>query len=247
MMILLNRSCRPSLLLITTLGTTAILPLGAIADESKPNTLSAGEKDAGWQLLFDGRKPTSWRSFGKASLPGNGWEVSEGWLIKKGGQKPGNLVTRQEFTDFEFSWEWRMARGGNNGVKYFVDEKRGKLGHEYQMLANPDDKASKGATAGFYAVLAPHDLPAIKAAPEINHSRISVQGRNVRHWLNGKLVLEYTCGSEKVLANVALSKFKNVPNFGKKLTARIMLTDHGSECAFRNLKIRELSAGDAKE
>ena len=233
----------PSPFLLAALAATAFLPLAAIAGESKPNTLSAGEKAAGWTLLFDGRTPTSWRSFGKPEFPANGWTVADGWLVKQGGQKPGNIVTRDEFTDFEFSWEWRMARGGNNGVKYFVDEKRGNLGHEYQMLSNPGGKPGKGATAGFYAVLAPRDLPEIKVAPESNHSRISVEGRRVRHWLNGKLVLDYTCGSEEVLANVATSKFKKVPDFGRKRTARIMLTDHGSECAFRNLKIRALPSG----
>ena len=217
------------------------------AEDTKPNTLTAPEKAAGWQLLFDGKDAKAWRGFGKEDLPDEGWEISEGWLIKKAGQKPGNIVTRDEFTDFEFSWEWRMARGGNNGVKYFVDEKRGNLGHEYQMLSNPGGKPGKGATAGFYAVLAPQDLPEIKVAPETNHSRISVEGNQVRHWLNGKLVLEYTCGSETVLSNVALSKFKKVPGFGKKLKARIMLTDHGSECAFRNLKIRELSSASGKK
>lgn len=225
----------------------AVVTITSHAEDAKPNTLSPPEKAAGWQLLFDGKSAEAWRAFGKKSLPDQGWEVSEGWLIKKAGQKPGNIVTRDEFTDFEFSWEWRMARGGNNGVKYFVDEKRGNLGHEYQMLSNPGGKPGKGATAGFYAVLAPGDLPEIKVAPESNHSLVSVKGNEVSHWLNGKLVLKYTCGSETVLSNVALSKFKKVPDFGRKMRARIMLTDHGSECAFRNLKIRELSPESGKE
>ena len=106
----------------------AVVAINSHAEDAKPNTLSPPEKAAGWQLLFDGKSAEAWRAFGKKSLPDQGWEVSEGWLIKKAGQKPGNIVTRDEFTDFEFSWEWRMARGGNNGVKYFVDEKRGNLG-----------------------------------------------------------------------------------------------------------------------
>ena len=234
----------PGLLPFALLSATATIPLALASptETTAPNTLSAAEKAAGWELLFDGKAATSWRSFGKPTFPESGWEVQDGWLVKKGGQKPGNLVSRDEYTDYEFSWEWRMAQGGNNGVKYFVDEQRGKLGHEYQMLSNPGGKVNKGATAGFYAVLAPRDLPAIKVAPASNHSRISVLGNRVKHWLNGKLVLEYTLGSEEVLANVALSKFKKVPAFGKKVTGRLMLTDHGSECAFRNLKIRRLPA-----
>ena len=218
---------------------TGAMSLSAGA-ETEANTLSEKERAAGWKLLFDGKTASAWRSFGKDLAPAKGWEVVDGWLVKKGGAKPGNIVTREVYRDFEFSWEWRLAEGGNNGVKYFVDEKRGNLGHEYQMLPKKGGKANKGSTGSFYAVLAPLDDKPVKFAPEVNRSRIVVKGDEVEHWLNGKLVLKYTCGSEKVLANVATSKFKAVKDFGKKLTARIMLTDHGSECSFRNLKIRTL-------
>ena len=206
------------------------------------NTLSAEEKAAGWQLLFDGKSTKSWRLYGKDEFPATGWVVEDGWLTKKGGIRAGNIITKETYSDFEFSWEWRMAEGGNNGVKYFVDAKRGELGHEYQMLAKPVEKPTKGATAGFYAVLAPGAHKPVNVAPEFNHSRILVQGDTVKHWLNGELVLEYTCGSEEVLANVATSKFKKVKDFGKKVKAHIMLTDHKDECSFRNLKIRRLSS-----
>jgi hypothetical protein len=213
------------------------------AGESSPNTLTKQERADGWRLLFDGKSAGSWRQFGKDVAPASGWEVSQGWLIKRAGAKPGNIVSREEFSNFEFSWEWRMESGGNNGVKYFVDETRGNLGHEYQMLAKVEQKPSKSSTGGFYAVLAPADPPPVRFYPKINASRIRVEGNKVTHWLNGRKILEYICGSEDVLSNVASSKFKKVAGFGEKLTARLMLTDHGSECGFRNLKIRELTAG----
>ncbi len=215
----------------------------AQAGESSPNTLTKQERADGWRLLFDGKSAGSWRQFGKDVAPASGWEVSQGWLIKRAGAKPGNIVSREEFSNFEFSWEWRMESGGNNGVKYFVDETRGNLGHEYQMLAKVEQKPSKSSTGGFYAVLAPADPPPVRFYPKINASRIRVEGNKVTHWLNGRKILEYICGSEDVLSNVASSKFKKVAGFGEKLTARLMLTDHGSECGFRNLKIRELTAG----
>jgi hypothetical protein len=42
---------------------------------------------------------------------------------------------------------------------------------------------------------------------------------------------------------VAESKFKNAPGFGEKIAGHIMLTDHGDECWFRSIRIRELSEG----
>jgi len=71
-----------------------------------------------------------------------------------------------------------------------------------------------------------------------NHSRIVVKGNTVQHWLNGAKVLEYVLGSDEVKAAVAKSKFKNIGDFGTKVTGHILLTDHGDECSFRNVKLR---------
>ena len=226
--------------LLSTLIASLAISAAATAGEQAPNSLSDKEKADGWKLLFDGKNTDQWKSFKVDTFPSKGWKVDEGWLVKIGGERGGNLLTKEEFTDFEFSWEWRMAEGGNNGVKYFVDESRGNIGHEYQMLAQPGKKPTNSYTGSFYAVAAPTGKIDIKLPPETNHSRIVVKGDNVQHWLNGILVLEYVCGSKEILDGVANSKFKKDRDFGKKLTARIMLTDHGSECAFRNLKIREL-------
>lgn len=229
----------------TKIGMMLVAALGAMmspAVAEEANTLTAEEEKEGWQLLFDGKSTENFRSYGKESFPSQGWTVKDGWLNKIEGVRGGNIITKKTYTDFEFKWEWRMSQGGNNGVKYFVDEKRGELGHEYQMLASPGRKLNKGSTAGFYAVLTPQEHKPVKVAPGINQSRILVKGDTVKHWINGELVLEYTCGSEEVLANVATSKFKKVKDFGKKVTAHIMLTDHNSGCSFRNLKIRALPA-----
>ena len=55
-------------------------------------------------------------------------------------------------------------------------------------------------------------------------------------------MLEYELGSEALKAAVAKSKFKNAPGFGEKIKGHIMLTDHGDECSFRKIKIRQLPA-----
>jgi hypothetical protein len=158
---------KASKLLILAIAIAGAVHLPVFADETQPNILTAKEKAAGWRLLFDGKAASHWRNFGKTEFPAGGWEFVDGWLIKKAGAKPGNIVTRKEYTDFEFSWEWRMAASGNNGVKYFVDEKRGNLGHEYQMLTQPGRKLNKGSNAAFYAVLAPRTADRVKVAPEV--------------------------------------------------------------------------------
>ena len=206
------------------------------------NTLTTEEKKAGWHLLFNGKDINQrWRNLGRDNVTGKGWVVRDGILIKKQGVPAGNLITRRTWTDFEFAWEWKMGPKGNNGIKYMVLEKRGSIGHEYQMIDDNFYKQPLGVTGTFYAVL-PRDVKdaPLKAPGEWNHSAIKVDGEKVEHWLNGKKILAYELGSERVLKNVAKSKFKKFEGFGKKVTGHILITDHKDECLFRNLKIRVL-------
>ena len=224
------------------------LPL--LAAESALNTLTGKEKAAGWQLLFDGKSFAGWRAYVRPKGPteiGSGWKIEDGMVRKIAAVKGGDIITEKPFNDFELAWEWRIQKDGNNGVKYFVTEKRPQApGHEYQMLDDKSEKWSKqpvkDLTASFYQVLpAAADKP-LKPAGQWNSSRILVRGNHVEHWLNGKKVLEYELGSEKVKAAIADSKFKKYPDFGEKISGHIMLTDHTDDAWFRNIKLRELSA-----
>ncbi|MCX6900881.1 MAG: DUF1080 domain-containing protein [Verrucomicrobia bacterium] len=240
---------KPTLKLLTLALLTSIPVLPLLAAD-KPNTLTAKEKAAGWQLLFDGKSLAGWRAYktpkGTGEI-GGGWKVESGLLKKLAGVKGGDIITEKQFDDYELTWEWRIEKGGNNGVKYFVTEARpGAPGHEYQML---DDKFEKWAkmpakdhTASFYQVLPPVKDKGYKPAGEWNRSRILIKGNHVEHWLNGKKAIEYELGSEKVKAAIAESKFKKYPDFGQKIKGHIMLTDHQDEAWFRNIKLRELPA-----
>lgn len=220
----------------------AFHPGAAAVAPTPPSAAQAGE--SGWQTLFDGSSLDAWRGYRRETLPEAGWEVSDGMLKTVPKVKGGELITRQKYRDFELAWEWRVAPGGNNGVKYFVTEERPRApGHEYQMI---DDTGYPGKltpvqyTAGFYDVLPASTDKALKPAGEWNTSRIVVRGPRVEHWLNGQQVLTYELGSEAVKAGLATSKFKNEPGFGEKIDGYIMLTYHQDECWFRNIRIREL-------
>ncbi len=214
-------------------------PAGAAA----PNTLTEVEQAAGWQLLFNGRDTTAWRSFGKPTFPAQGWVVEDGWLKHREQGGGGDIVTTNTLGDFEFSFEWRLAKGANGGVKYFILEERGQaIGHEYQLwdpsAEDPAKVAAKHLTASFYDVLPPQAGALPKPPGEINRSRIVVRGQQVEHWLNDQKVLAYELGSEAVRQAVAASKFKTVAGFGTKVRGRLLLQDHGGEVWFRNLKLK---------
>lgn len=207
------------------------------------NTLTTAEKSAGWELLFDGKTLEGWRTYG--GKPPGGWVVVDGTLHAIAKVKGAELITEKKYDDFDFSWDWKISVGGNNGVKYFVTEARPKSpGHEYQMIddaGHPDGK--KGAnrqTGAFYDVLPPDPRKPLRQPGEWNHSRIIVKGNTVEHWLNGARVLTYEIGSAGVKAALARSKFKDEPGFGEKITGHLMLTYHQDDCWFRNIKIRPL-------
>lgn len=229
-------------LLLSTVFALLVLNTAHAAD----NELTAAEKSAGWQLLFDGKTFSGWRGYRAQEVPAGAWEIVDGMLhAKSGARGAGDIITDKKFTDFELSWEWRVAEGGNNGVKYFVTEERPSApGQEYQMIddeRHPDGKRGPlYQTAAFYDVLPPAADKPRRPAGEWNESRIVVRGNRVEHWLNGKNVLTYELGSEETKAGIARSKFKSAAGFGDKIAGHIMLTYHQDNCWYRNMKIREL-------
>ena len=230
------------LALLTALALT--LPARAADSTSPLNTLTDAEKAAGWKLLFNGTSLDGWRGFKKTTPPTGGWEVKNGVLTCVKGGKGGDIITTDQFDDFELSWEWAMPPKSNNGVKYLITETRpSAIGHEYQMIDDTLAHDAASSTASFYLVVAPNEKKKVKPFGEWNHSRVLVQGNHVEHWLNGEQVLTYELGSPAVLEQVAKTKFKGVPGFGTKLRGHILLTYHSDECSFRNVKLREPKAG----
>lgn len=224
---------------ISLSGALLLCPLlAAQASSPEPNQLTPAEKEAGGRLLFDGRSFHGWHLAGGNAKPGPGWVIEEGILKKRKGVRGGNLLTDETFEDFELVFTWRLPDRGNNGVKYFVDPKRGILGHEYQLLGEQHGTTGKHATGSFYDVLPPKPDHAPFDSTQWNHSRILVRGNHVEHWLNGEKILEYELCSPNVLEAVAHSKFRNVPKFGCKVRGHIMITDHGDAAWFKDIKLR---------
>ena len=139
--------------------TAAILLAGSASQAGEPNTLTSSEKAEGWRLLFDGKTTKGWRGMKKDSFPRSGWDIADGCLhhIPKAGG--GDIITEDTFDQFEFSFEWKIAPGANSGVKYFIIEERGAIGHEYQVLddeVHPDGRnGDERRTAAFYDVMSP--------------------------------------------------------------------------------------------
>ena len=76
-------------------------------------------------------------------------------------------------------------------MKYFIiPQRKGAIGHEYQMIDDDDVEDAISSNASFYLIVAPKKDKPNKAMGEWNRSKIVVKGNHVEHWLNGEKVLE---------------------------------------------------------
>lgn len=240
-------SLRSSLAVTSLIAASAVITLAAGRQAAAPNTLSDADKKAGWSLLFDGKSLDGWRAYKKPDASGTRWKVEDGWLTLPAGtgqdtRGARDIISKDTFDHFELTLEWKIAPGGNSGVKYFVlEDQDAAIGHEYQVIDDARHADAKigphRQTAAFYDVLPASNRP-VKQAGELNTTRILVQGDTVEHFLNGKQVLRYTLDSPELRAAIAKSKFKDIARFGKLQNGHILLQDHGDQVWYRNVKIR---------
>jgi len=206
------------------------------------NSLTDAEKAAGWRLLFDGKTTTGWRNYGKPTIS-DGWVVQDGALTRVGAG--GDIITSDEFKNFELSIDWKIEPGGNSGIFYRAAEDTDEIywnAVEMQVLddAKHPDGQSPVTSAGAAYDLYPAPPGHVHPGGEWNTARLIVNGNHVEHWLNGVKLLEYELGSRDWDSKVAGSKFKPHPRFGKNSQGHIGLQDHGNVVAYRNIKIRVL-------
>jgi hypothetical protein len=225
---------------------------GAVADSSAvaapaapggDNPLTAAEQGEGWKLLFDGKTTNGWRGYKQPTMP-NGWRVENGILTKDA--SVADIMTSDQFGDFELSLDWKIGSGGNAGIFYRGTEEYEHSywsAPEYQLLddANAADGknrlTSAAAAYGLYA--APAGI--LKPAGEWNTTRILAKGAHVEHWLNGQKVVQYELWSPDWEAKVNASKFKDWPNYGRSKSGYIAIQgDHNGVLSLRNVKIRTL-------
>jgi len=220
-----------------------VLAVGAIAfAQPAANTLSAKERADGWRLLFDGKTAAGWRGYRQQTLPA-GWQAIDGALTRIG--QAGDIVTIDEFGDFELTLEWKLAPNGNSGVFYRVVEDDPVIWHmapEYQIIDNAYKEPLKpGQYAAANYDLDPPSRDVTKPIGSWNQTRLLVRGAHVEHWLNGVKLVEYELGSPIWEAMVHSSKFAEWPNYGRAKRGHIaMQGDHAGALAFRNIRIREL-------
>jgi len=219
------------------ISTAFILPL------KNENT-----KDS-WIKLFDGKTTKGWHSYGKPNTP-TAWKVVDGSLALDAAAKEGrgDLVTDNEFENFDLKLEWKISKGGNSGILFYVNEDTAKYhytfhtGPEMQVLDNDghaDGKIHKHRAGDLYDLIA-CSTETVKAVGEWNQVEIVSNKGELKLYLNGTNVVTTTMWNDSWKQLIAGSKFKSMPGFGIFTKGKIALQDHGNEVWYRNIMIKKL-------
>lgn len=219
------------------------------------NRLTNHEIHEGWQLLFDGKTTKGWHSFNRSDVL-DSWKVENGELhfqIVKEGDRGLDLVTDEEFDNFDLYLEWKISKGGNSGIFYGVKEGpeygwASSTGVEMQILDNVDgaDRNDPKHLAGaMYDLVDASQTSKPKRVGEWNQVRIRKKDGFVTFSLNGIVTASVYLLGDKWKSLVANSKWSradrfNGEDFGKFSKGKIALQDHFDEVSFRNIKIRRL-------
>ena len=234
-------------LLFTVVGLTGLFTMA-----QEPNTLTRKEKKEGWKLLFDGKSTKGWHTYLRDTV-GSKWQVRDGALIfdptqpQSGG---GDIVTNDEYENFELNLEWKVSKGSNSGIIFDVQENPKYnatylTGPEMQVLDNKDasDNKKQNHLAGcLYDMSGDSTVSRPHPVGEWNQVRLIQNKGHLTFWLNGIQTYDGQIGSEEWNNMVAHSKFagKAFTDFAKVAKGRIALQQHPGSSEWRNIKIRQL-------
>jgi hypothetical protein len=224
-----------------------------VAEETKSLMDSSKANNEAWINLFDGKTLAGWHSYGTGAA-GAAWQADSGVIHLGNGPKNkyqtaggGDLVTDQEFDNFVFEIEWKVSKGANSGILFYVQEDTIKYketwhsGFELQVCDNEynvDAHVYKRDAGDIYDLI-PATSKAAKGFGQWNKVVVTCKNGKVEVALNNTQNLSFNLWDDKWKQSIANSKFKKMPGFGSFKSGHIALQDHGAEVWYRNIRIKK--------
>ncbi|WP_299553997.1 DUF1080 domain-containing protein [Seonamhaeicola sp.] len=230
---------------------TIVAFLSCKQKENKTDELKVQEPpQTAWKVLFDGTSFDNWRGYLKDDMP-SAWSIEDDAMVLISADNSGNIITKNTYTNFILSLEWKISEGGNSGIFWGIHENENlgqpyETGPEIQVLDNerhPDAQANpKYHQAGALYDMVQPSKDVCKPAGEWNLCEIQID--HLKNYgsvtLNGTKIVEFPVHGQAWDALVANSKFSDWKHFGNYHTGHIGLQDHGDKVWYRNIKIKEL-------
>lgn len=213
--------------------------------QEKDNALTDAEKKAGWKLLFDGKTTNGWRMY--RNVEADGWGIENGELIskKEGVTKRADLITVDQYDNFELVFDWKIDKGANSGVIYRAlenDKPAHESGPEYQLIDDNGyaDKLEDWQKSGADYAMHPPAKLAAKPVGEYNRTRIVANKGHIEHWLNGVKVVDFELWTPEWQQLKEKGKWKDAKDYGMVKKGYIAFQDHGGGVRFKNIKLKQL-------
>lgn len=225
-----------------SLGLCGVLLWGTMfvfADDKAADPKS----EEGFVSLFNGKDMTGW----VGNTMGY-YADGKGNMVCDPTKQGGNVYTEKEYANFVFRFEFKLAPGANNGLGIRAPLKgdAAYVGMELQIIDDSSDKYKNiqpwqrhGSIYGVAAAKPGH----LKPVGEWNSEEVIADGRHITVKLNGETIVD--------VENLDTWKFDSDHSRDshpglKNEKGHIGFLGHGDPLEFRNIRIKELPAKDAK-
>ncbi|MEL6917150.1 MAG: DUF1080 domain-containing protein [Bacteroidota bacterium] len=233
------------------IGLFLVLVILACKEEKKKQVgaIASPQKeiwDNQWTSLMN---KNQWRGYNQDSLPTN-WAIHDSIIecFGKAGDLGGDIISKDQYDNFELRLQWKISPEGNSGIFYHVVEDTiyhspYETGPEYQILDDvgfPQPLEDWQKTGANYAMHAANDQKKLMPVGDWNTTRIIFNNGKVEHWLNGKKIVMFDKYADDWTTKRNEGKWKDYPDYGNTNSGYLGLQDHGAGVWFKNIRIRPL-------